>query len=133
MTVAVYGTLRKDGSNNPLLATATYRGSFRSEPIYVMKDVASGGFPGIKQGGNTSILFEVYRVNKSDLAALDGLEGYKGKGDKNNHYNRKIINTPYGKAITYEYNRNFKVNNTLISSGDWIEYKKDLILKNYVC
>lgn len=133
MTVAVYGTLRKEGSNHPLLATGQYRGSFYSEPIYAMKSLSGNHYPGIKEGGKTSVLFEVYRIEKKDLEALDNLEGYYGKDSKHNLYNRKIIDTPYGKAIIYLYNNDFNIANPLITTGDWIEFKKNLILKQYAC
>ena len=133
MTVAVYGSLRKGQSNSPLLSNGTYRGSFMTKPEYVMKSLGQNSFPGVKKGGNTSIFMEVYRVSKDDLKSLDHLEGFTKKGDKNNFYEREIISTPYGKALAYFYNSDFKVSEPLVETGNWVDYKNELLIKSCPC
>ena len=133
MLVAVYGTLRKGEVNSPLLSNANYKGKFNSEPVYIMKSLAGDGFPGIKLEGKTSIVFEVYKVTREIVTALDGLENYKGKDCKDNLYNRAYIHTPFGPALTYYYNKNFKVTEKLIENGDWTDYISTLPHKNLSC
>ena len=121
MKVAVYGTLRKKGHNHTKLIQSTYLGKYTSEPIYSMYSIGDM-FPALKLKGNTSIVFEVYEIDMKTLKELDVLEGYKGQKHTNNHYNRRVIVTPYGRAMLYTYNRNITKVNDLIEEGDWIEY-----------
>jgi gamma-glutamylcyclotransferase (GGCT)/AIG2-like uncharacterized protein YtfP len=122
MKVAVYGTLRKGQRSNYILSEATYLGKFESEPQYTMASIGNT-YPGIKKVGNTSITFEVYdEITPKTLERLNQLEGYKTKGDPNNLYDRKTINTPWGKALYYVFNSNFNKNHTIITSGDWVDY-----------
>lgn len=130
MKVAVYGTLRKGQSNSARLINAKYKGTFESNPEFTMKSIGDS-FPGIKVGGNTSVVFEVYDVTKEERESLDQLEGWIGHNIPSNHYNRKIIHTPWGRALTYTYNHDFKSKNTSILSGDWVEYKQQLKIKQY--
>lgn len=116
--VAVYGTLRKGfGNYNYHLNNneSKYIGSYDTEPIYTMYSL--GGFPGIKEEGTASIKMEVFAVTPKVFSKLDILEGYS-EGRDNNHYERKVIETPYGKAYTYIYNHSIK-GRQIIESGDW--------------
>lgn len=128
--VAVYGTLRKGGSNHSILSDAKYLGSYETEPKFKMKAVGTGHFPGIIEGGNTSIFMEVYKVSKDTYDSIKTLEGYYGKDNPNNLYNLKFIDTPYRKAIYFEYN-NFKSSDINIPSGNWMEHLKINKLKEY--
>lgn len=130
MKVAVYGTLRKGQSNNARLSDSKYIGSFESDPEYTMKSIHDS-FPGIKKGGNSSIFFEVYEVSLKTLKSIDKLEGYVKLNDVKNYYNRRIIETPWGKAITYLYNSKFTNLNTEIPSGNWVEYLKEQKIRTY--
>lgn len=121
MKVAVYGTLRKKGHNHSKLTEGIYLGKYTSEPIYSMYSI-NNTYPALTLKGNTSIVFEVYEVDMKTLKELDTLEGYGGHKNKNNHYNRRITVTPYGRAMIYTYNRNITPFNDLVPEGDWIEY-----------
>lgn len=122
MKVAVYGTLRKGQRAHYILQDEIYLGKFESEPKYTMASIGNS-FPGVKLEGNTSVTFEVYdEISLKVLEKLNQLEGYKKHGDPNNMYDRKFINTPWGKALFYVYNSNFNKNNTIITSGDWVDY-----------
>lgn len=116
--IAVYGTLRKGGGNHRLIQNAEYLGSFSTEPVYTMKSL--GGFPGLKEGGNTSIVMEVYAVNDQEAAAVDRLEGYR-EGEENWFYDKKPIDTPFGEASFYLY---VPERETLenVESGDWMQF-----------
>lgn len=124
MKIAVYGTLRKNQSNNSCLEGATLLGEFESDPIYTMYSVYDN-YPALKENGYTSIKFEVYDIkSRTDiLKRIDQLEGFINKNNKNNHYNRKIIETPYGKAFVYIINDNEKYSKLKkIITGDWVDY-----------
>ena len=122
MKVAVYGSLRKGlGNHQCYLKNETCVGTFETKPEYTMYSL--GGFPGLVKGGHTSILMEVYDVNMDKMKELDILEGYSGKDNPSNHYNRTMIDTPYGKAVTYLYNYN-TAGITKVTSGDWVEFTK---------
>jgi gamma-glutamylcyclotransferase (GGCT)/AIG2-like uncharacterized protein YtfP len=130
MKVAVYGTLRKGQRASYVLKNANYLGTFQSEPIYLMF-TPSNTYPAIKEGGYTSVTFEVYdNIDKKTLSQLDGIEGYYSKNAVNNLYNRKHIDTPFGRAIIYVYNKEIPNNPAMIESGDWVEYfKKEIKFK----
>lgn len=119
--VAVYGSLLKGLHNHaPYLKDAEYKGEFDSEPCYTLYDL--GSFPGLKKNGNTSVRMEVYEVDTLQLKKIDTLEGFT-PGEKHNHYNRFIIDTPYGPAYSYEYNHDAKRSN-IVKSGDWRDHYK---------
>jgi len=118
--VAVYGSLLKGLHNhNYYLKNAKYIGEFDSDPDYTLYDL--GQYPGLKRKGNTSIRMEVYEVDNIQLNKIDTLEGYHPQNKDSSHYNRFEIDTPYGKAYSYEYNP--KVNSiTKVLSGDWKDH-----------
>jgi gamma-glutamylcyclotransferase (GGCT)/AIG2-like uncharacterized protein YtfP len=119
--VAVYGSLRKGLHNHGVLANSELLGMFDSDPIYDMYSVC-GSYPGILKDGNTSIKMEVYLVNSEVSKNLDQLEGYRPGHEHFNHYNKIEIQTPFGKANTYLYNRTAK-GLEKVESGDWFSYK----------
>jgi len=131
--VAVYGSLRKKLHNHHLIESSDYLGSFSSEPVYYMYDLKS--YPGIVEGGDTSILMEVYKVDSDTMKKLNLLEGYDENNldKKYNFYNRKEINTPYGRSYFYVYNYEI-FDYKKVECGDWHSYKNEEtkeINKNY--
>ena len=118
--VAVYGTLRKESGNHRILSsspTAQFVGMHVTEPKYTMYSL--GGFPGVKENGETAIITEIYSVeDEFTKRRLDALEGYTPGNEDNNFYNKVKINTEFGEAEMYIYN--YTVNeDRIISSGDW--------------
>ena len=118
--VVVYGTLRTGYYNNKYhLSDQKFLGEFKTKSKFTM--FSFGGFPGLLDKGNTSIFCEVYQIdNLNTFNNLDRLEGYP------EFYNRKKIDTPWGKAWIYyieeasnEYSNG---NYPLIKSGDWNEF-----------
>jgi|SRR5690606_25917347 len=120
MKVAVYGTLRKDGTANNLIKkeNGKYLGRFQSEPLYKMLD-NNGNFPCLLKGGSTSITMEVYDLNMASIKVLDAYEGVDS-----GLYERSTIETPFGRAFCYFFTKDISNMNTVIE-GDWIEYKKN--------
>ena len=70
--IAVYGSLRKDLGNNPILFGSNFLGEFQTEPIFSLYDL--GWYPGLKPNGNTSIKMEVYEVSEIISKRVDQLE-----------------------------------------------------------
>jgi len=120
--IAVYGSLRKGLGNHRLIANAKMIGRFDSEPIYNLWDL--GAFPGLKEGGSTSVVMEVYEVNDALLSRVDRLEGYDPYSEPH-FYNRVTIDTPFGEAYTYLYvpEKQSNLGLGLVEGGDWTEYK----------
>lgn len=118
--IAVYGTLRKGaGNHHHFLRNAECLGEFSSEPVYNLYDL--GGFPGLREEGNTSVKMEVYAVDDTEAALVDSLEGYV-KGRQPHFYDKKEIETPFGTASVYLYVREVEPEH-LIDSGDWFNRK----------
>jgi len=89
-----------------------------------------GGFPGLVPGCGR-IRGEVYQIDERLLQTLDSIEGYYEEGDKNNLYNREIVDVFYDdggslvnadgeglRAYVYVFNRDSRDYDT-IPSGDW--------------
>ena len=91
--VAVYGSLKKGFGNHSLLLGSQYLGTTDTYPEWNMYSL--GGFPAITYDGDTPICVEVYKVDDETMNDLDMLEGYP------NFYNRRVIDTKYGKAWIY--------------------------------
>lgn len=72
--IGVYGTLRYNEGNHPLLRDSRLIGIGHTEPKF--KLVSMGGFPAMIPG-DKKVLIEVYEVtDRSVLASLDSLEGH---------------------------------------------------------
>jgi len=129
--VAVYGSLRKNMHNNYTLGKSEYIGSFNSDPIFTMYSIGDR-YPAVISEGSTSILMEVFSVDKEVQKKLDHLEGYSESFDKNNnYYNKEEIDTPYGKAFVYLFNNDVS-NLEKIESGDWSSWLEILNLNSNV-
>lgn len=116
MKIFVYGTLRRGSYNHYLLEDSPFIGNGRTVNGFTM--VNMGGFPGVISGGDTSIVGELYEVNKETLAQLDRLEGHP------DWYTRTPI------TITDEAGKEhaaelyllpaFYLKNQHIETGDWM-------------
>jgi gamma-glutamylcyclotransferase (GGCT)/AIG2-like uncharacterized protein YtfP len=121
--IAVYGSLRKGFHNHGLLENehCEFIDFARTKPQYTLFPIS--GFPGIKKNGTTSVLVEVYKVNKEYLPTIDLLEGYR-EGREATFYDRKKISVEYrngeeGEVFIYEYVPNS--NQPVIETGDWAD------------
>jgi gamma-glutamylcyclotransferase (GGCT)/AIG2-like uncharacterized protein YtfP len=71
--VAVYGTLKRNGSNHSLLSGSKFIGIGGTPPNYSLLEM--GSFPGAIYG-QSKLQVEVFEVNAKTLARLDQLEGH---------------------------------------------------------
>ena len=74
---------------------------------------SNGSYPMVVHGSGV-IYGEVYRVDDAILESLDVLEGYP------NLYRREVIDTPYGEAFIYIYNRDVCQEIQEIIPGMWL-------------
>ena len=126
--ISVYGTLRSGFGNHRLLTNAEYIGTFNTPPIYDLHDL--GGFPALKNGGETSVVMEVYAVTDEEAYHVDCLEGYS-PGGNNTFYDKETISTPFGDAGVYIYVRSLN-DLPLVESGDYYLAKKGKISEEHL-
>ena len=101
MLLAVCCELRDGLKNNHILKLSEKVGDFFSTPEYQLVRTLNNYDPvGLKKGNN-SVVFEVYRVNTIILEEVSKLKSFYNIGYKHNFNEKKIIETPYGKAIAY--------------------------------
>lgn len=127
--VGVYGSLRESLGNHYILKESKKVGQFDTDPIYSLYDL--GYYPGLKEGGDTSVLIEVYEVNDETMQRLDRLEGFISPDNEKNLYNKKEIDSPFGKCFIYLYNAELP-ETSRIENGDWTDYHRSKIVKNLV-
>lgn len=118
--VAVYGSLRNELGNNPVIQSpnTVFLGAFESKPEYSLYDL--GYYPGLKENGETSVVMEVFEVDDEVALRVDRLEGYSPDREAT-FYDKKSIETPFGIASVYIYVPQVDQRN-LVESGDWKEY-----------
>jgi len=116
--IAVYGSLLSGLHNNYILEDSKLLGSFKSKPKFNLYSL--GGFPGLKTGGNTEVLMEVYEVNERIAQRVDNLEGYSSNRPAT-FYDKILIDTPYGEASVYIYVNDIP-KKRIVESGDWKDY-----------
>ena len=97
MRIFVYGSLRRKQGNSHWMTNAQWLGHY----------------PGAVPGEGT-VHGEVYRIDASTLAELDALR------TKGGEYARHLIQTPYGSAWMYVYQRSVE-GCTLIANGNWLD------------
>lgn len=115
MRIFVYGTLRYKQGNSHWMTNAQLLGEHSVEG-YQLYSV--GLYPGAVLGEGI-VQGEVYRIDASTLAELDALRLKAGE------YARHLIQTPYGSAWMYVYQRPVVTDN-LIDSGNWLDGKGQL-------
>lgn len=71
----------------------------------------------VRSSGNGTVHGEVYRIDNATLTELDALRTVGGE------YARQLIQTPYGSAWMYVYQRPVD-GLKLIESGDWLDRDK---------
>ncbi len=110
MRIFVYGSLRHKQGNSHWMTNAQLLGDFSIDNYQLY---SPGHYPGAVPGNGT-VHGEVYRIDNATLAELDALR--TGGGE----YARQLIQTPYGSAWMYVYQRPVD-GLKLIESGDWLE------------
>jgi gamma-glutamylcyclotransferase (GGCT)/AIG2-like uncharacterized protein YtfP len=123
--IAVYGTLRLGHGNYQHLLNhegAEHLGTFKTEPIFNLYNL--GGFPGLKEKGDTAVTMDVFSVDERTAARVDQLEGYS-EGRSATFYDKIMTPTPYGEAGVYIYVGNVREENK-IESGDYSQFREGM-------
>jgi gamma-glutamylcyclotransferase (GGCT)/AIG2-like uncharacterized protein YtfP len=122
----VYGTLLKGQSNHHRLQGSVLVAS-HAWVHGVLYDVGCG-YPALVQGVDDigRVVGEIYLVSPEVLKSVDVLEGYYGKNDVGNYYDRVITRVNFEEsvleAITYVFSEEQAKSLELIESGDWRRY-----------
>ena len=120
--VLVYGSLRK-GLGNDIHGFARATGTsveFLGHAVVEGEMHSYGGFPYVwfPEECSAEVVGEVYHLNDPEghlAASLDRLEGYPS------FYNRKEVDTPYGKSWVYFFNE--KDVHAPVANGDWLQHR----------
>ena len=118
--VFVYGTLRRGGANAMSMRFPSSK--FVAEAKVSGRLYDLGAYPGlVLNESNSLVTGEVYKVDDETLNKLDDFEA-------SSNYCRKQIEIALGTkrkiGWTYEPNPACYCLQTLITSGDWLEYAK---------
>ena len=119
MLLFTYGTLlRGFGNYDRFLTESKFVGLGQTHPDYTM--VSLGGFPGILEGGNTSIKGEVFEVSPATRDRLDQLEGHP------NFYKRTSISLVDGSKVEVYILQPVPhlKKSPVVESGDWREFRE---------
>lgn len=113
--VAVYGTLKRGGSNSKLLKGTIFLGEdwLTGVTLYDL-----GPYPGALAEPSKGVKVEVFEVNDQTLEQLDRLEDFFPEAPAESLYLRREIPTQFGLAWVYIYNRPV-ANHRRIASGNW--------------
>lgn len=129
LVVAVYGTLRRGGRNERLLAGATFLGSGTvSGGLHEMvtDGVRPYPYPGLIPGEDGQVVVEVVRLaDVAQLARLDALEDYVATDEAASEYLRRrvaVAGAPVAEAWAYVYAGPPGAIGPRIESGDWIAH-----------
>ena len=120
--VFVYGTLRKGQRNDINL--------YQPQPLYIGSSwvngqlYSRGWYPGIRLGGEQSVVGEVYQVSAQLLAQLDVLEEVAPV--PSGEYQRIQMEVVCGErqlvCEMYELSARCAAQSTVIEEGDWLKF-----------
>lgn len=113
--MAVYGTLKRGRSNSRILQGSRFIGT---DTLHGLALYHLGAFPGAVRAPSFSVQVEIYAVTEPTLRQLDELEDFVPQQPQRSLYLRRTMDTRYGPAWVYIYNRPVKPIQRL-NSGSW--------------
>lgn len=115
MLIAVYGSLKQGYHNHGVIEGSRLLGQdhLTGWDMYNL-----GAFPGIIAGEGT-IHVEVYDVDQETALRVDALEGYRESNEKSSFYVRKTVQTQYGMASLYVFNKDLSGAKQVIGVAKW--------------
>lgn len=114
MKVFVYGSLKRGHYNHYLIKDQKFLREAKTKKEFSLYDL--GSFPAMVENGSSSIVGEVYQVDKRALKVLDRLESHP------HFYRRKEIQLDNGeKVLTYLLNDEYipASKSKIIKNGKW--------------
>lgn len=118
--ICCYGTLRFGFGN--------WSWALNCEPISTetvnipFKMISLGGFPGlVPSDENHDITIEIYEVDEHQYNSIERLEGYP------KFYQKALIPTSLGEVEVYVLNDKEYQNYPVVESGDWKEFKSNMV------
>ena len=100
--VVIYGSLKSGERNHALLKPARFLGEDELTTL-TLYDI--GPYPGARQEPSRGVIVEVYAIPRPRLNALDAFEDYRPGVPTASLYVRDTIDTRFGAAWVYLYNR----------------------------
>lgn len=88
MKMFVYGTLKSGYSNNGYMRNCTLIGKVKTKDKF---SLYSRGIPYLGKEPNYQVIGELYEVPKSELPAIDRLEGYRANDHQGSWYKREDV------------------------------------------
>lgn len=117
--VAVYGSLRREMHNHPIIEGQAYLGTTVTTDEYTMYDL--GAFPAVCLTIPVCpIVVEVYEVDDACMARLNRLEGYRGEGMDNFYDCSEIQTADFGPVLIYHMGPQRRTE--MVTSGDWCKH-----------
>lgn len=116
MNIYVYGTLRRGGGLNFKLAdVGHYLGEYRTLPKYTLYDM---GCPCLAEGGETSVIGEVYRIEDlSQIAHIHNMETRAG------YTLEKVELFNFAEPVFAYFQKPEGWEVPTVPGGDWVHYK----------
>ncbi len=110
--IFVYGSLMRGFPNHNIMYDAKFIKTGITKRDFTLYNL--GGFPGMIDKGNNSVVGEVYEVDQTTLRMLDVLESHP------DFYKRTPVILKDGtKVQTYILNDSYIQDHSIIKSGDW--------------
>lgn len=125
--IGVYGFLRKGMNNHEQLDEDTPVAIYETLPEFTLYDIE--GFACLDKKGSSSVLIELYNVDKSIFQSLEWHNNLEGNilDYTNNYELYKIerLNTPFGDAYMFILDNsivNPEKKGIVVESGNWVDY-----------
>ena len=120
--LAVCCELRTNLKNHYLIKDSLKIGDFLSNTEYFLVNSSDINNSVELTNGTNSVFFEVYEVSFLTLQKINKLKNFYFVESNENSNVKKIINTPYGKAIIYLSNNKITDQNKIIKDYDYYDY-----------
>lgn len=125
--IGVYGFLRKEMNNHEQLDEDSPFAVYETLPEFTLYDIE--GFACLDKNGSSSVLIELYNVDRSIFQSLEWHNNLEGNilDYTNNYelYKLERIETPFGKAYVFLLDSSIvdpKKKGIVVESGNWLDY-----------
>lgn len=118
--IAVCCELREGLRDNYILNKSLKIGEFLSLPDFCLIKNNNENLKLTK--GNNSVIFEIYEITESTLEKINRIKKFISVESFTNNNYQQIINTPYGKAITYFTEDVILEDDKIIFEYDYTDY-----------